>query len=60
MTVMTLFMTVVCCYGAYGLVTAPAKAKAAQDEIERQLRQAQIEADRKKKEALEAAERQKM
>ena len=60
MTVMSLVMAVVCCYGAYGLVTAPAKAKAAQDEIERQLRQAQIEADRKKKEALEAAEKQKM
>ena len=45
MTVMSLVMAVVCCYGAYGLVTAPAKAKAAQDEIERQLRQAHIEAD---------------
>lgn len=57
MTVMTAVMTVVCCFGLYGLFTAPAKAKAAQDEIERQLRLAQQEADRKKLEELAGKER---
>lgn len=57
---MSVVMACVCCFGVYGLISAPAKTKAAQDEIERQLRLAQEEADRKKQEALAEAERQKM
>ena len=60
LAVMSLIMAGLCCFGAYGLVSAPAKAKAAQDEIERQLREAQEEADRKKQEALEEADRKKL
>lgn len=57
---MTLVMSVLCCTGVYGLIFAPAKAKAAQDEIERQLREAQELADRMKLEKLAAADRNEL